>query len=75
MKLKDIRIGRGVKIIVASVIIISVISFAERKQSGELCKEIIVRLDNQYDNFFIDENDILDLMTDDGDEILVGTDF
>lgn len=73
--LKKIRIGKGVKIIVAAVVLLSVISFAERKQGAEVCKDIVVKLDNQYDNFFIDENDIIALMTDDGDDVIIGKDF
>ncbi|MTI41868.1 cell division protein FtsQ/DivIB [Fulvivirga lutimaris] len=73
--LKKIRIGKGVKIIAAAVVLLSVISFAERKQGAEVCKDIVVKLDNQYDNFFIDENDIIALMTDDGDDIIIGKDF
>lgn len=73
--LKKIRIGKGVKIIAAAVVLLSVISFAERKQGGKICKNIVVKLDNQYDNFFIDENDIIALMTDDGDDIIIGKDF
>ncbi len=73
--LKKIKIGRGVKIIVAAVILLSVISFAERKQGSEICKDIVVKLDNQFDNFFIDENDIIALMTDDGDDVIIGKNF
>ena len=73
--LKKIRIGKGVKIIAGVVVLLSVISFAERKQGSETCKEIVVKLGNQYDNFFIDENDILALMTDDGDDVIIGKDF
>ncbi|HNP19955.1 MAG TPA: cell division protein FtsQ [Fulvivirga sp.] len=73
--LKKIKIGKGVRIIIAGVVILSVISFAERKQSAEVCRSIVIKLNNQANNFFIDENDILSLMTDDGDEAIVGVDF
>lgn len=73
--LKKIKIGKGVKVIAAMVVLLSVISFAERKQGSEVCKDIVVKLDNQYDNFFIDENDIVALMTENGDDVLIGKDF
>jgi cell division protein FtsQ len=73
--LKKIKIGKGVKIIVASVAILTVIGFAERQQNAESCKSIVIKLNNQTDNFFIDENDIRALMNDDGEEAIVGVNF
>ncbi len=73
--LKRFKIGRSAKIIMAVIIIMSVISFAERKSDGQTCSNIVVTLKNQSDNFFVDENDIIALMTDNGEEALIGKDF
>jgi cell division protein FtsQ len=51
------------------------VGFAERMQSDETCKEVIVRIENQTDNHFIDERDILQLVTDHGKQPLVGRTF
>ena len=70
--LKKLKIGKGVKIILVSVLMLSLISFAGRKQEGEQVQDIIVKLTNQHDNFFIDENDIQMLMSDNGEQVLLG---
>ena len=70
--LKKLKIGKGVKIILVSVLMLSLISFAGRKQETEQVQDIIVKLTNQHDNFFIDENDIQMLMSDNGEQVLLG---
>lgn len=70
--LKKLRIGRGVKVVLVSVLMLSLISFAGRKQETEQVQDIIIKLTNQQDNFFIDENDIQNLMSDNGDQVLLG---
>lgn len=70
--LKKLKIGKGVKILLVSVLMLSLISFAGRKQETEQVQDIIVKLTNQHDNFFIDENDIQMLMSDNGEQVLLG---
>ncbi|QSE99045.1 cell division protein FtsQ/DivIB [Fulvivirga lutea] len=73
--LKKLKIGKGVKVAVVSILMLSLISFGSRKQEGEKCQDIIIKLTNQQNNFFIDENDIMRMMTKNGEEVLLGTHF
>lgn len=70
--LKKLKIGKGVKIAAVAVLMLVLISFASRKQQGEQCLDIVIKLGNQHDNFFIDEHDVMALMTANGEEIILG---
>lgn len=72
---KKLNIGKGVKILLISVFLLVLISFGNRKQHGDKCNDIVIKLDNQHDNFFVDEHDILSLMNAGGEEVLIGTPF
>ncbi len=70
--LKKLKIGKGVKVVLVSVLLLVLIGFANRKQQGEKCLDIVIKLGNQQNNFFIDEHDVMALMTDNGEEVLLG---
>lgn len=72
---KKVRLKKGVKLVLAGIILVSVIGFTESKQDGEVCKDIVVKINNQYDNYFIDEADVLSLMTLNGNDIVKGASF
>lgn len=61
--------------VIASLALISVIGFTESKQGGDRCKDIVIRISNQYDNYFIDEQDVLSLMTSNGAHVVKGASF
>ena len=73
--LKKLKIGKGIKAAVVVALMLTLISFSSRMEKGEVCNSIVVKLANQHDNFFIDENDITNMMTKGGDEVLVGAYF
>lgn len=72
---KKLKLKRGAKLIVATLGLVSVIGFTESKQGGDTCKDVVIKIDNQYDNFFIDEQDVLSLMTSGGSHIVEGARF
>ncbi|UII23244.1 cell division protein FtsQ/DivIB [Fulvivirga ligni] len=65
----------GAKLLIAAVVLISVIGFTNSRQSGEVCKDIAIRIANQHENYYIDEQDVIALMTENGDRAIKGTDF
>ena len=70
--LKKLKLKKGIKVALVMVLMLVLISFANRKQQGEQCLDMVIKLDNQQDNFFIDEHDVMALMTNGGEEVLLG---
>ncbi|MFZ1807785.1 MAG: cell division protein FtsQ [Cyclobacteriaceae bacterium] len=69
MKLNwNIRIE--VKIAIAVVGLSLLIAFSERKQSGVVCKNIVVDLENTNENHFLEEADILKIIESSGHTII-----
>ncbi|UII29237.1 cell division protein FtsQ [Fulvivirga maritima] len=65
----------GAKLLIAGVVLISVIGFTDSRQSGEVCKDVVIRISNQHENYYVDESDVLALMTDNGNQAVKGTSF
>lgn len=62
--------------VTATVVVLGVtIGFTTSKRDSNLCQKIIVSINNQYDNYYIDENAILNLMSNGGEEIILGQPF
>ncbi len=59
---------------VAGVLIIStlLIGFESVESNSKVCNDIIITIDNQFENHFVDDNNILDLITLNGTEIIEG---
>ena len=51
------------------------IGFVEKDNNRTVCKNVVISIDNQRDNHFIDNNDVRDLMTNNNTEVLEGTSF
>ena len=51
------------------------ISFTGRYASSDVCREVVVNINNQTDNYFLDETDLTNLLTDNGMELVVGRSF
>lgn len=67
-----LTIRKEIKVAVALLAISFLIAFSERKQDGLVCKNIVVELDNEHENHFLDEADVLRLVEGSGQPI-VGT--
>jgi cell division protein FtsQ len=64
-----LSIRREIKVAVALIGVSFLIAFSERKQSGAVCKDIVVELDNLRENHFMDEADVLKLVESSGQPI------
>lgn len=61
--------GLGILVILVSI------GFVESKQQAVQVVKVNIRIHDQYDNFFLDDKDILLLMTEGGDEPVIGTSY
>lgn len=67
------RLKRSIKIFFSIMVLLSLVAFVEERRSTRECKQITIKVENQYQNYFLNENDIHLLMTNTGAEQLVGT--
>lgn len=48
------------------------ISFVDKQQSETAYKEMVIFIEDRYDNFFVDEEDVKDMITQDGQKVFEG---
>lgn len=70
-----IRLKRSVKATLMILGLFALIGFVEKKQRTKVCATVNVRIQDTYDTYFISENDVLSLMTNNGTDRLIGTPF
>ena len=71
--LRKIKISQNTKVLLMVAGVLLSIGFVEKKQSNRICNRIMIDVDNQYENFFIDEKDVLRLMTETGKDFIKGS--
>lgn len=59
---------------IATVLVVS-IGFTTTRQSEKYISDVVIDIDNQFENYFIDEKDILDLVNGEGKDYLLGSDL
>lgn len=67
----NLNIAREIKIAIALVLLFVLISFSESQNKDVVCKHIIVKLENTNENHFLDEKDIIHLLSKEN-EALIG---
>jgi len=70
---KHIRTAGHVMLI--SLFIITAISFTSKRGDGNTCREVAVHLSNQAENYYLDETDVMNILTDNGMDIITGRPF
>jgi len=73
--LRRVDITNTVKILMAIAVCVVVIGFAGRKTNDNSCSDIVIRIDNLQENYFVDDEDVLRLMTNEGSEVIIGKSF
>jgi len=63
MKKWKLNIRKEIRVAAALVGICALIGFSERKQGRVLCKSVIVEINNDHENYFMDEAEIMSLLT------------
>jgi len=71
-KLKAIFLNKWIMVVPALIIIFVSIGFVEKKQQVKTLQHIYVDIENQLDNYYINEEDVISLITDRGQSRLVG---
>ncbi|MEK6480769.1 cell division protein FtsQ [Catalinimonas sp. 4WD22] len=66
------KFKRWVKICFFSLCVMSIIAMTEKRRSEKVCQHILIHVDDRYENYFIDEQDVQMLMTDAGADNVVG---
>ena len=74
-KMKLPKIQKGAGIFLGLLIGFVILGFADKKQESRVCSGIYVRIDNQLGNYFINEQDIVSLITSDGESVVIGRPF
>lgn len=57
-----LNIRKEIKVVVALVGVSFLIAFSERKQGGVVCKDVVIELENDQENHFMDEADVMRLV-------------
>ena len=71
-RLSKIRLKVWLRVTLLLLPVFFIISFVEKKSAERLCKSLTIRIEEHYDNHFLDEKDIQNLMTLRGKEFVVG---
>jgi cell division protein FtsQ len=66
------RVNKIIKIILISLPVFASIALVEKKQDEKDCRMIIIKVENTLGNYFIEEKDVMDMVTNKGHRVLVG---
>lgn len=72
MKLNKAKIWKTTRIALLVIILSGSIGFVEKKYDERTCTSIEVNINNQFENYFINEGDIIDIITNRGESRIVG---
>ncbi len=75
LQLPKIRLKNNVKVILSLLAFLILFSFIERRHQNKACEKINIEIKNQNENFFLNEEDITRLMTNDGKDELLGKSY
>src|SRR5690554_1587292 len=75
MRYKNTKILKVVKIAMLPLIFLAAIGFVGKQQGSKIITKIDINIDNHYDSYFIDVNDIMNMITENGNKRLIGTPF
>jgi cell division protein FtsQ len=59
---KKFRLKRGVYVILGLLMFLGLISFVEKKQEERTCKRILINVNNEFENYFVDQMDVQFMM-------------
>jgi cell division protein FtsQ len=72
----NLKINKSIKKssiwLIAGILLFVSIGFADKEMDTMVCGDVIIQITNQYDNYFIDEEDIIDIISHEGNLALVG---
>jgi len=72
---KKIKIAKSIKVVISAVVLFSLIAFVNNEYDAETCNDIIVSIENQHDNYYVDKQDVVKLLNNAGEDVIVGKSF
>ncbi len=75
MKVNKGKIWNISKVTLLIVFLFGSIGLVEKEAGERTCTSIEVNIDNQFENYFINESDIIDILTNRGENRIVGVNF
>ncbi|MDH5365362.1 MAG: cell division protein FtsQ/DivIB [Cyclobacteriaceae bacterium] len=72
---KRFKIAKSVKVLLSVMILFFLIAFANREYGTETCNNIFVTIENQHENYYIDKQDVINLLNHGGDDVIIGKPF
>ena len=74
-KWKNIGSNKWLRIFPALLVLVLSISFVQKKQQAKVCQQVFIDIEDQYDNYYLTEEDVRVLLTAKGRDKLIGTDM
>lgn len=72
---KKFRIKRGVYVILGLIMFTALIGFIEKKHEARICKRIVININNEFENYFVDQTDVQRIMEGTRRSSLIGEKF
>ncbi len=69
------KVKKGLKVFGFVAFTFLAIGFVGKRQSDKLIKNIDIRIDNRFNNYFVDQNELMNLITENGAESITGRPF
>ncbi|MGK7396415.1 MAG: cell division protein FtsQ/DivIB [Candidatus Cyclobacteriaceae bacterium M3_2C_046] len=66
------NLGKSLQAILVAIILFASIGLVEKRQEYKVCQKIIIQIQNQYENYFINDKDVMDLLTEGGSLVIKG---
>jgi cell division protein FtsQ len=72
---KKFRLRRGVYVILGLLMFLGLIGFVEKKQEDKTCKRILINVNNEFENYFVDQMDVQFMLEGSRRSSLIGEKF
>ncbi|MFY0653849.1 MAG: hypothetical protein JXQ96_17540 [Cyclobacteriaceae bacterium] len=69
------NILKPLKYVLAVLVLLVAIGFTGKKQSDRFVQDVMINIDNQFENYFIDQSDVFDLVHETGKSYLLNMDI
>ena len=69
------RVLKAGQWLLASAAVVASVGLVARKEEDKSFKKIVINIENQYDNYFLHENDVMHLISEGGTEKILGAEY
>lgn len=69
------RVIKAGKWLMASTIVLASVSLVARNEDEKAYRKIVINIENQYENYFVNENDVMHLISEGGTEKILGSGY